>query len=162
MSKENENKDTEDFSKLIDDVFNNVPKILDNPPDVIEKEENEKESNVIPIKPKISVKSFNRTQIADIDMDEVNNFLDKDEKNKYLEIQKELFRNILFIDEQLQDIDIKTRNYDKFSKSIFESKIALVDQRLKHLEALSRINKESVNEKKELDSVKDITDLMGS
>jgi len=159
---ENNNEDVNnefgDFSKMISDVFNEIKS--ETPPEpVIERQSNVIE--LLPIKPKISAKSFNRVQIADIDDEETQDFLDKDEKNKYLDIQKELLRDIRFIDEQIQDIDIKTRNYDKFSKSIFESKISLIDQRLKHLEALCKINKEAVNEKQDLDSVKDITDLMG-
>lgn len=155
--------DLDDFSKLLDAAFKDTPlqsidcleSVIDVPNTVPINEQ-----IILPIKPKISANSFKRIEIVEVDDDELNEFLQKDEKNKYLEIQKEIFRDIRFIDEQLQDIELKTRSYDKFSKSIFETKIAFIDQRLKHLDALSKINKDSVNEKKDLDSVKDITDLM--
>lgn len=149
-----------EFGKLLDEAFNSSSTT---PPSNIKSSlDNDIPSIPLPEKIKISPRYSGKIQIADLDEADVNTYLDLDEKGRQKELQKELFRNIQFIDEQISDIEVKTRSYDKFSKSIFESKIALVDQRLKHLEALSKMNKEQTSEKRDMEAIRDITELLGN
>ena len=112
--------------------------------------------------PALNIKSLNKTrQITEVDTDEVNHYLNLDESDKINEIQRELIRNIRFIDEQLMEIADLTRNYDKYSKPVYEVKSTLISERLKHLTELSKLNKDTANDKKDMESVNDISELLG-
>ncbi len=84
----------------------------------------------------------------------------KNPHNILNEIKKDLLKTKKYLDKKIYEAEIKSLNYDKFSQSIFLTKLELAKEKRQVLESLAKIAFEELKIEKDSASVDSITDFL--
>lgn len=75
-------------------------------------------------------------------------------------IKKELWKNKLYLDKKIYEVELLTKSYEKFSQSVFMTKLELAKEKRSVLEALAKIVLEESKLTKEEQNIESIADVL--
>lgn len=76
------------------------------------------------------------------------------------EVKKDLYKTKKYLDKKIYEAELRSQGYDKFSQSIFLTKLELAKEKRQVLESLAKIAFEEMKFEKDLGASESITDFL--